>query len=200
MADFMLEALAAAGMAPRGGGAGSPRGAAASSIGSRRGPPGIGAFLRGTSMGSSMIHAGLFGGHGGGALIGQGLRESIAGAAQAGIPPNLLLSDRDFTADDYETLLRLDERVENRRGASRRDIEALPTHVARGPAGGSEASAAAGKLSHRNSDVAQCSVCLEDVASGQVMRLLPCAHRFHKDCIDKWLQQKASCPICQRSL
>lgn len=38
-------------------------------------------------------------------------------------------SDRDFTADDYEALCRLDENVENRKGATRAEINALPTEV-----------------------------------------------------------------------
>ena len=198
MADLMMEAFFAAGMAP------GERGTHGREAGprSRTGHPGIGALLRG-ALGSPMFHAGMMGGLGG-IPFGQGIREAMAGASQAGIPPGLLLSDRDFTADDYEALLKLDERVENRKGASSRDIEALPTHIAKGPSSrGAPASSAEAAAVQKNKDddnVVRCPICLEDVVSGQVMRLLPCAHRFHRDCIDSWLQQKASCPICLGSL
>lgn len=36
--------------------------------------------------------------------------------AQSRLPPSMLFSDRDFTADDYETLLALDEGIDNRKG------------------------------------------------------------------------------------
>lgn len=42
----------------------------------------------------------------------------------------------------------------------------------------------------------QCSVCLEQFSDGQVLRLLPCMHGFHQYCIDRWLQQHRSCPLC----
>ena len=197
MADLMMEALFAAGMAP--GGRGIHRRAA--------GPQsrtGIGAFLR-DALESPMFHPGMMMGGPGGIPFGRGIREAMAGASQAGIPPGLLLSDRDFTADDYEALLKLDERVENRKGASSSDIEALPTHIAKGPSRGAPApstgpAAAVQENKDDDDDVVRCPICLEDVVSGQVMRLLPCAHRFHRDCIDSWLQQKASCPICLGSL
>lgn len=32
-----------------------------------------------------------------------------------------------------------------------------------------------------------CSVCLEDFASGELVKLLPCRHAYHPDCIDAWL-------------
>jgi hypothetical protein len=73
-------------------------------------------------------------------------------------------------ADDYELLCRLDETVENRKGAGTSTIESLPTQTV--PAGGLPGAAAGEKLS--------CAVCLEEFAEGSELRCLPCLHKFHK--------------------
>lgn len=38
-----------------------------------------------------------------------------------------------------------------------------------------------------------CSICLNHGDSGKV---LLCSHFFHTECIDKWLKEKKSCPLC----
>ncbi|KAL6223000.1 hypothetical protein ACLB2K_006390 [Fragaria x ananassa] len=44
----------------------------------------------------------------------------------------------------------------------------------------------------------ECSVCLSEFEEGEKIRQLKCKHRFHKDCVDKWLQQYwAKCPLCR---
>ncbi|KAG0532566.1 hypothetical protein BDA96_04G118200 [Sorghum bicolor] len=43
-----------------------------------------------------------------------------------------------------------------------------------------------------------CSVCLEDVEAGEMVRRLPaCGHLFHVGCIDMWLHSHATCPLCR---
>lgn len=43
-----------------------------------------------------------------------------------------------------------------------------------------------------------CSLIQEDFVKGDEMKMLPCTHRFHTNCIDKWLTQCANtCPVCK---
>jgi hypothetical protein len=117
------------------------------------------------------------------------LREAVVGMQRTGLPPQLLFSDRDFTADDYEMLCRLDETVENKKGASAAQLAALPAQTV--PAGG---------LLGEGGERLRCSVCLEEFDEGQALCSLPCVHKFHAGCIRTWLQQKATCPVCQQKL
>ena len=41
-----------------------------------------------------------------------------------------------------------------------------------------------------------CSVCTDDFVKGQDIRVLPCNHKFHPDCIDPWLLNvSGTCPL-----
>ena len=42
----------------------------------------------------------------------------------------------------------------------------------------------------------ECSICLEEVGEKETT-WLPCAHGFHKSCIEKWLKVKPECPVCR---
>ncbi|KAK8501575.1 hypothetical protein V6N12_057906 [Hibiscus sabdariffa] len=46
-------------------------------------------------------------------------------------------------------------------------------------------------------DELTCSVCLEQVNAGDLIRSLPCLHQFHANCIDPWLRQQGTCPVCK---
>ncbi|XP_050212142.1 RING-H2 finger protein ATL38-like [Mercurialis annua] len=51
------------------------------------------------------------------------------------------------------------------------------------------------------SEDAQCTVCLTEYHEDDVLRILPyCGHSFHVTCIDIWLQQHSTCPVCRISL
>ncbi|KAL5207509.1 hypothetical protein ABZP36_031944 [Zizania latifolia] len=71
-------------------------------------------------------------------------------------------------------------------------IDALPAFAyARPPA-------EAGGGGSKSGRSALCSVCLEDVQAGEVVRQLPaCRHLFHVDCIDMWLHSHSTCPLCR---
>ncbi|TVU33276.1 hypothetical protein EJB05_25068, partial [Eragrostis curvula] len=46
-----------------------------------------------------------------------------------------------------------------------------------------------------------CSVCLDDVQAGDMVRQLPsCKHLFHVECIDMWLHSHRTCPVCRCNL
>ena len=42
-----------------------------------------------------------------------------------------------------------------------------------------------------------CAVCLEPFEVGEDLRTVACFHRFHCRCIDRWLVQDSTCPICK---
>ena len=43
----------------------------------------------------------------------------------------------------------------------------------------------------------RCTICLESLERGERVRILPCLHRYHIQCIDSWLSIKANCPMCK---
>lgn len=42
-----------------------------------------------------------------------------------------------------------------------------------------------------------CSICLGDFETGETLRVLPCKHEFHAECIDTWFKEKITCPLCR---
>ncbi|VVA89996.1 unnamed protein product [Arabis nemorensis] len=96
---------------------------------------------------------------------------------------NLLHMDRDFTEDDYELLLALDDNNHRHGGASTHRINNLPQSTV------------------QNDNYQEtCVICLETPTIGDTIRHLPCLHKFHKDCIDPWLGRSKSCPVCKSSV
>ncbi|KAM4603700.1 RING finger protein 150a isoform 2-T2 [Polymixia lowei] len=47
------------------------------------------------------------------------------------------------------------------------------------------------------SDFDNCAVCIEGYKPNDVVRILPCRHVFHKHCVDPWLQDHRTCPMCK---
>ena len=47
----------------------------------------------------------------------------------------------------------------------------------------------------------ECAICLENMPVGTTVRILPCRHSFHHECIIGWLNEsKYNCPMCKFDL
>ncbi|KAJ8543512.1 hypothetical protein K7X08_006035 [Anisodus acutangulus] len=56
-------------------------------------------------------------------------------------------------------------------------------------------------ISEKKTSSCECAVCLNDFQDNEKLRIIPsCAHIFHIDCIDVWLQNNANCPLCRTSI
>lgn len=67
----------------------------------------------------------------------------------------------------------------HRQVAAMNDIAVLPMHTIKG-------------------DEACCAVCLQEFLDSDKLKTLPCMHRYHANCVDKWLLKHNSCPVCKR--
>ncbi|CAL1401973.1 unnamed protein product [Linum trigynum] len=133
-----------------------------------------------------------------------------------GLRLQLALLDREFDDLDYDALRALDsDNVPSAHSMSEEEINALPVHKYKvprseiGSASGPESSSSsvkaetkqeAGKVegnAKASDDELTCSICLEQVSRGELVRSLPCLHQFHTNCIDQWLRQQGTCPVCK---
>lgn len=75
--------------------------------------------------------------------------------------------------------------VVQRRGLSLQQFNALPAIVV--------------DSSNKPDDC--CGICIMDFEEGDVLRdLVVCRHKFHKNCIDRWLIDHTNCPECRREI
>ncbi|PSR86119.1 E3 ubiquitin-protein like [Actinidia chinensis var. chinensis] len=135
-----------------------------------------------------------------------------------GLRLQLALLDREFDDLDYETLRALDtENASATPSMSEEEINALPVHKYKLTGPHSEGSAlqqassssASAELQIKedlksedvnkkaSEDELTCTICLEQVNRGELVRSLPCLHQFHANCIDPWLRQQGTCPVCK---
>lgn len=87
--------------------------------------------------------------------------------------------------DDYEALLAFEEfqgAVVAKSSLSKRELESLPTKSY-------DPELSAGKT--------QCQICFSDYKKGEELRMLPCLHDYHLQCIDRWFKESSTCPICR---
>jgi hypothetical protein len=74
------------------------------------------------------------------------------------------------------------------RGATRRDLDKLPTCPF------------SADLDLLKGEEPCCPVCICDYEENDRLRVLPCSHVFHADCVDQWLAVNATCPLCRKSI
>ena len=105
-------------------------------------------------------------------------------------------SDDGTTAVDidmsYENLISLFGDGSQQRAAPETNITALPTFHFTAP----------GKTAP--DDILDpkytCPICMELYVVRDEICILPCLHKFHDNCVKKWLRQSNNCPICKASL
>ncbi|CAK8538329.1 unnamed protein product [Lathyrus sativus] len=55
--------------------------------------------------------------------------------------------------------------------------------------------------SNRALEETECCICLSAFRDGEKLKVLPvCNHCFHCECVDSWLANRSSCPLCRASL
>ena len=98
---------------------------------------------------------------------------------------SLAMSDRDFTEEDYEALLHLDEGAV-KTGLSATMLSRIPTSII-----------TEGTTAHKQEP---CSICIEEYATGDCVRHLPCLHTFHSGCVERWFEASTTCPVCKHDV
>ncbi|XP_068604072.1 E3 ubiquitin-protein ligase RNF6 [Brachionichthys hirsutus] len=84
-------------------------------------------------------------------------------------------------------LLNDEEDDEHPRGLTKEQIDNLSTRTY-------------GQASLEGEGGRACSVCINEYAQGNRLRRLPCSHEFHIHCIDRWLSENNTCPICRQPI
>lgn len=56
------------------------------------------------------------------------------------------------------------------------------------------------KRSNLSEEDLKCVICYSEFAENEEIRCLPCFHKFHVVCIDKWFEKNTKCPICKHDL
>ncbi|XP_013817595.1 E3 ubiquitin-protein ligase RNF6 isoform X2 [Apteryx mantelli] len=82
-------------------------------------------------------------------------------------------------------LLNEDDDDERLRGLTKEQIDNLSTR-------------SYGDINTENEISKTCSVCINEYVTGNKLRQLPCMHEFHIHCIDRWLSENSTCPICRQ--
>lgn len=83
--------------------------------------------------------------------------------------------------------------IDERRGQRLRALNRLPPLISYGSY---ERRSSSGR---RGND--ECVICLEDFEEGESCQVFPiCNHIFHTNCIDHWLKNRPTCPLCRHCI
>jgi hypothetical protein len=89
-------------------------------------------------------------------------------------------------AMSYEQLLQLEDNMGNvNKGITKKQFDKLP------------------KVKYNKekySENYQCIICMEEFEKNEKVKLLPCGHIFHDNCIKEWLMKQKSCPFCKSEI
>ena len=86
----------------------------------------------------------------------------------------------------YEQLLQLEDNMGNvNKGLSKKQFEKLPF---------------VNYNKDKYSENYQCIICMEEFEKNEKVKLLPCGHIFHDNCIKEWLMKQKSCPFCKNEI
>ena len=92
----------------------------------------------------------------------------------------------------YDQLLQLGENVGKvSKGTDQKQLDDLPTCTYGEAKAKGETFAILGE---------QCAVCRCEYDDEDIVRILPCRHAEHAECLDQWLLRNRSCPLCQRDV
>ncbi|KAG1962604.1 RING finger protein [Pimephales promelas] len=94
----------------------------------------------------------------------------------------------DSQGNNYEALLAFEEQqgaVVSKNTLTKAEIERLPIKTY-------DPAHSAGKT--------DCQICFSEYKAGERLRILPCLHDYHVKCIDRWLKENATCPICRADI
>lgn len=56
---------------------------------------------------------------------------------------------------------------------------------------------------HKYSDVKDsptCSICITDYEDVDILKITPCGHAFHQECLAEWIKDHHTCPLCREIL
>ncbi|XP_017541319.2 E3 ubiquitin-protein ligase znrf3 [Pygocentrus nattereri] len=79
-------------------------------------------------------------------------------------------------------------------------LEKMETRKFKAKVKGQRESSCGASDSLSSSSTSDCAICLEKYMDGEELRVIPCAHRFHKKCVDPWLLQHHTCPHCRHNI
>ncbi|EXB51374.1 E3 ubiquitin-protein ligase ATL76 [Morus notabilis] len=96
-----------------------------------------------------------------------------------------------YNAQLIDMLERFVRDIDERRGQRLRESNRLPPLISYG--------SRERRSSYGGGD--ECVICLEDLEDGESCQVWPvCNHIFHTNCIDHWLKNRHTCPVCRNCL